>query len=101
MSGSGRLLRGGRADRLVLCNPGFAILPLRGLCDIGGARRAARSYREPYREVDRISLMPFEPDEVEVHLDGVRMRQQPGQKVVSHGVDRNPDLDETTAVEQP
>jgi hypothetical protein len=45
--------------------------------------------------------MPFEPDEVEVHLDGVRMRQQPGQKVVSHGVDRNPDLDETTAVEQP
>ncbi|MBY8339354.1 DUF427 domain-containing protein [Streptomyces spinosirectus] len=79
--------------------------PYKGLCDyydIGEARRAAWSYRNAYREVDRIEdLVSFEPDEVEVRLDGVRLRLEPGQKVVSHGVDRNLDLDETAPVEQP
>ncbi|MFF4249692.1 hypothetical protein ACFY1L_00570 [Streptomyces sp. NPDC001663] len=45
--------------------------------------------------------MSFEPDEIEVHLDGVRQRLEPGQTVVPHGVDRNLDLDETTAARQP
>jgi uncharacterized protein (DUF427 family) len=79
--------------------------PYKGLCDyydIAETRRAAWSYRNAYREVDRIEdLVSFEPDEVEVHLDGVRLRLEPGQKVVSHGVDRNLDLDETAPVPQP
>ncbi|MEU9662935.1 hypothetical protein [Streptomyces chartreusis] len=39
-------------------------------------------------------MVSFEPDEIEVSLDGVRLRLEPGQNVVSHGVDRNLDLDE-------
>jgi hypothetical protein len=76
--------------------------PYKGLAshyDIAGARRAAWSYEDAWTEVRRVSgMVSFEPDEVEVRLDGVRLRLEPGQNVVSHGVDRNLDLDETTAV---
>ena len=34
-------------------------------------------------------MVSFEPDKVEVELDGVRMRLEPGQSVVPHGVDRD------------
>ncbi|MGW5498732.1 DUF427 domain-containing protein [Streptomyces olivaceoviridis] len=72
--------------------------PYKGLCDyydIGDARRAAWSYRNAYREVDRISdLVSFEADKVEVHLDGTRLRPEPGQNVVPHGIDRGLDADE-------
>jgi uncharacterized protein (DUF427 family) len=75
--------------------------PYKGLCsyyDIGDARRAAWSYRDPYREVDRISdLISFEPDKVTVVIDGIVMHAAPGQHVVAHGPDRNLDLDEVTA----
>ncbi|MFE7167846.1 DUF427 domain-containing protein [Streptomyces sp. NPDC057616] len=84
---------------------GQTFCPYKGLCDyydIGEARRAARSYRNAYREVDRIGdPVSFEPGEVDVHLDGVRLRLEPGQKVASPGVDRNLDLDETHPVGQP
>lgn len=56
---------------------GQTFCPYKGLCDyydIGDARRAAWSYRNAYREVDRNSdLVSFEPDRVEVFLDGERL----------------------------
>ncbi|GGJ34471.1 DUF427 domain-containing protein [Streptomyces brasiliensis] len=77
---------------------GQTFCPYKGLCDyydIGDAHRAAWSYRNAYREVGRIGdLVSFEPDQVEVHLDGKRLGLEPGQKVVPHGVDRGLDADE-------
>jgi uncharacterized protein (DUF427 family) len=79
--------------------------PYKGLCsyyDIGEARRAAWSYRNPYREVDRIAQMvSFEPDKVTVVIDGVVQRLEPGQHVVAHGPDRNLALDEVTGGARP
>ena len=67
--------------------------PYKGMCsyyDIGDARRAAWSYREAYPEVGRISdLVSFEPDIVSVQVDGIQLRLEPGQAVLSHGPDRN------------
>jgi uncharacterized protein (DUF427 family) len=67
--------------------------PYKGLCnyyDIGDARKAVWSYREAYPEVGRISdLVSFEPDIVSVHLDGIQLRLEPGQNVISHGADRD------------
>ena len=78
-------------DRQTFC-------PYKGLCsyyDIGDAHRAAWSYREAYREVDRISdLISFEPDKLTVVIDGVVQQLAPGQNVVAHGADRNLTLDE-------
>jgi uncharacterized protein (DUF427 family) len=66
--------------------------PYKGLCDyydIGDAHRAAWSYRDAYREVDRIDdLISFEPDKVTVTIDGEQLRLVPGQQVVPHGPDR-------------
>ncbi|WSA99298.1 hypothetical protein OIE54_08515 [Streptomyces sp. NBC_01794] len=60
--------------------------------------RAAWSYRNAYREVDRITdLVSFEADKVEVHLDGKRLHLEPGQNVVPHGIDRGLDVDEIKA----
>ncbi|MFJ9539138.1 DUF427 domain-containing protein [Streptomyces sp. NPDC101225] len=77
---------------------GQTFCPYKGLCDyydIGDASRAAWSYRNAYREVDRISdLVSFEPDQVEVYLDGTRLHLEPGQNVVPHGVDRGLDASE-------
>jgi hypothetical protein len=59
------------------------------------ARRAAWSYRDAYAEVGRISgLVSFEPDRAEVLIDGTRLRLEPGQSVVPHGIDRDLTLDE-------
>ncbi len=67
--------------------------PYKGMCsyyDIGDARRAAWSYPDAYREVGRISnLVSFEPDIVSVHLDGAKLRLEPGQAVIPHGPDRD------------
>ena len=72
--------------------------PYKGLCsyyDIAGTRRAAWSYQDAWTEVRRISgLISFEPDKVAVHLDGTRLRLEPGQTVIPHGVDRRLDTDE-------
>ncbi len=77
---------------------GQTFCPYKGLCsyyDIAGARRAAWSYEDAWTEVRRISgLMSFEPDKVQVHLDGVLMRLQPGQSVIPHGPDRDLSTDE-------
>jgi uncharacterized protein (DUF427 family) len=72
--------------------------PYKGLCryyDIGDAHQAAWSYRQAYAEVGRISdFVSFEPDVVSVQIDGVQLRLDPGQTVISHGPDRNLTVDE-------
>jgi uncharacterized protein (DUF427 family) len=72
--------------------------PYKGLCDyydIGDSHQAAWTYRDAYREVDRISdLVSFEPDKVTVLIDGVEQRLEPGQQVVAHGPDRGLTPDE-------
>jgi uncharacterized protein (DUF427 family) len=72
-------------DRQTFC-------PYKGLCrywDIGERTRAAWSYPEAYREVDRIAgLISFEPDKVDVFLDGEQIHLEAGQTVVPHGADR-------------
>jgi uncharacterized protein (DUF427 family) len=72
--------------------------PYKGLCsyyDAGDVPRAAWSYREPYREVDRIGdMISFEPDKVTVAIDGERLEPVSGQQVVPHGPDRGLTPDE-------
>jgi uncharacterized protein (DUF427 family) len=77
---------------------GQTFCPYKGLCsywDIGDARRAAWAYEDAWTDVRRISgLISFEPDEVEVLLDGTRLRLEPGQSVIPHGPDRDLTTDE-------
>jgi uncharacterized protein (DUF427 family) len=84
---------------------GQTFCPYKGLCsyyDVAGARRAVWSYLDPYTEVRRIAgHLSFEPDRVEVHLDGTRLRLEPGQSVVPHGPDRDLTVDEAAHLRQP
>ena len=77
---------------------GQTFCPYKGLCsyyDIGEARGAAWGYEDAWTEVRRISgMVSFEPDKVEVELDGRRLRLEPGQLVVSHGIDRDLTVEE-------
>ena len=58
--------------------------------DIGGARQAAWSYLDAWPEVGRVDgFISFEPDKVQVTLDGGRLRLEPGQSVIAHGADRD------------
>ncbi|WP_257033286.1 hypothetical protein [Streptomyces sp. Ag109_G2-15] len=83
---------------VVLFESGFAPRWYVPRADIGEARRAAWTYRDAYREADRISdLVSCEPDKAEVYLDGTRLRLEPGQNVIAHGVDRGLDVDEVKA----
>lgn len=79
--------------------------PYKGLAsyyDIAGAHRAAWSYQDAWPEVGRISgLVSFEPDKVAVDLDGARLRPEPGQTVISHGIDRDLTTDEVGPGRQP
>ncbi|MFF2062165.1 DUF427 domain-containing protein [Streptomyces sp. NPDC058200] len=72
--------------------------PYKGLAsyyDIGDSAKAAWSYRDAYAEVAAVSdMVSFEPDRVAVSLDGKRLEPEPGQGVVSHGIDRGLDADE-------
>jgi hypothetical protein len=36
----------------------------------------------------------FEPDKIDVYLDGKQLHLEPGQTVIPHGVDRGLDTDE-------
>ena len=77
---------------------GQTFCPYKGLCsyyDIGDSRRAAWSYLNAWPEVGRVAgFVSFEPDKVAVYLDGTRLRLEPGQTVVPHGVDRDLTIDE-------
>jgi hypothetical protein len=46
-------------------------------------------------------MLSFEPDKVPVDLDGTRLRLEPGQNVIPHGVDRDLTVDEATSARQP
>jgi len=74
--------------------------PYKGVCsyyDIGDARLAAWSYREPYPEVGRISdLVSFEPAIVSVQLDDTQLHLEAGQTVFPHGPDRDLDVHAAT-----
>ena len=76
--------------------------PYKGIAsyyDIGEAHNAAWSYRAPLTEMAAIAdLVSFEPDIVEVTLDGRRLELEPGQNVTAHGVDRNLDIGEAGAL---
>jgi uncharacterized protein (DUF427 family) len=75
--------------------------PYKGVCsyyDMGDARRAAWSYLDAWPEVGRVAgFISFEADKSDVSLDGKRMRLEPGQSVVPHGVDRDLSMDEAPA----
>jgi uncharacterized protein (DUF427 family) len=72
--------------------------PYKGLADhydIGERKGAAWSYLQAWPEVARVSgLVSFEPDRIDVHLDGRKLALAPGQTVTPHGVDRGLDPDE-------
>jgi uncharacterized protein (DUF427 family) len=75
--------------------------PYKGICsyyDIGGRKRAAWSYINAWPEVGRVTnLVSFEPDKIDVHLDGKQLQIEPGQTVIPHGLDRGLDTDEVVA----
>lgn len=72
--------------------------PYKGLpsyYDIGESSGAAWSYPEAWPEVARIgNLVSFEPDKIDAYLEGKKLRLEPGQAVIAHGVDRGLDPDE-------
>jgi uncharacterized protein (DUF427 family) len=72
--------------------------PYKGICsyyDIGDHKRAAWSYINAWLEVGRVTnLVSFEPDKIDVYLDGKQLQLEPGQTVIPHGVDRGLDTDE-------
>ena len=72
--------------------------PYKGICsyyDIGIHKRAAWSYISAWPEVGRVTnLVSFEPDKIDVYLDGKQLQLEPGQTVLPHGVDRGLDTDE-------
>ena len=72
--------------------------PYKGVCsyyDVGDAHHAAWSYLKAWPEVGAVAgFVSFEADQVEVSLDGKRMRLEPGQSVIAHGADRDLSLDE-------
>jgi uncharacterized protein (DUF427 family) len=67
--------------------------PYKGIAsyyDVDGVEHAAWSYRAPLDDMAAIGdLVSFEPDRVEITLDGERLHAEPGQNVVSHGIDRD------------
>ena len=79
---------------------GQTFCPYKGLAsyyDIGSHARAAWSYRDAWPEVRRVAdMVSFEPDKIDVYLDGKRLALEPGQTVIAHGVDRGLDVDEVT-----
>jgi uncharacterized protein (DUF427 family) len=77
---------------------GQTFCPYKGLAsyyDIGQKKRAAWSYVEAWAEVARVSgFVSFEPDLVDVSLDGRKLALEAGQAVLPHGLDRGLDPDE-------
>jgi uncharacterized protein (DUF427 family) len=63
--------------------------------DIGAREGAAWSYPQAWPEVARVrGLVSFEPDRIDVFLDGEKLALAPGQTVIPHGADRGLDPDE-------
>jgi uncharacterized protein (DUF427 family) len=76
--------------------------PYKGIAsyyDLGETRNVAWSYRAPFEDMAAIGeMVSFEPDRVEITLDGERLEPAPGQTVVSHGIDRDLSIDEAGAL---
>ncbi|OBI81533.1 DUF427 domain-containing protein [Mycobacterium asiaticum] len=79
---------------------GQTFCPYKGIAsyyDVGSHKRAAWSYTHAWAEVARVSnLVSFEPDKIDVYLDGRQLQLEPGQTVFPHGVDRGLDPDEVS-----
>jgi len=92
--------RGDVNESALTAAEGQTFCPYKGLCsyyDIGDAHRAAWSYLDAWPEVGRVAgFVSLEPDKIEVSLDGRRLRLEPGQSVVPHGIDRDLSLDEAS-----
>ncbi|AQT79661.1 hypothetical protein B1R94_10830 [Mycolicibacterium litorale] len=77
---------------------GQTFCPYKGLAsyyNVGERARAAWSYLDAWPEVAAVAnLVSFEPDKIDVDLDGQRLHLEPGQTVLPHGVDRGLDPDE-------
>jgi uncharacterized protein (DUF427 family) len=77
---------------------GQTFCPYKGLAsyyDIGERAGAAWSYPEAWPEVERISnYVSFEPDRIDVRIDGRTLALEPGQTVITHGIDRGLDPEE-------
>jgi uncharacterized protein (DUF427 family) len=77
---------------------GQTFCPYKGLAsyyDVGEHKRAAWSYVDAWPEVARVAgFVSFEPDVVDVYLDGRKLTLEPGQTVIPHGIDRGLDPDE-------
>jgi uncharacterized protein (DUF427 family) len=77
---------------------GQTFCPYKGLCsyyDVAGVARAAWYYPQAWEEVARVrDMISFEQDKLTVTLDGKPLLLEPGQQVISHGVDRGLDVDE-------
>jgi uncharacterized protein (DUF427 family) len=77
---------------------GQTFCPYKGLADyytVGEHKRAAWYYPDAWTEVVRVrNLVSFEPDKLDVWLDGERLLLEPGQSVVPHGIDRGLDPEE-------
>jgi uncharacterized protein (DUF427 family) len=70
--------------------------------DIGHRAGAAWSYTQAWPEVARISdFVSFEPDKIDVYLDGRKLALEPGQTVIPHGLDRGLDPDEILSHDHP
>jgi uncharacterized protein (DUF427 family) len=68
---------------------------LAGYYSVAGVPDAAWFYRDAFPEAARIGdLVSFEPDKLDVFLDGKQLVLESGQTVISHGVDRGLEPDE-------
>jgi uncharacterized protein (DUF427 family) len=86
------------ADGLLTPVQRTTFCPYKGICsyyDSAGAHQTAWAYLQPYQEVSRIDgYISFEPDKLEVTIDGQHLEPEAGQHVVAHGPDRNLTTDE-------
>lgn len=84
---------------------GQTFCPYKGMCsyyDVADAKGAVWSYEDAWPGVGRIrGMVSFEADKVEAYLDDSRMRLEPGQTVIAHGVDRNLSTDEVGSGRHP
>jgi uncharacterized protein (DUF427 family) len=77
---------------------GRTFCPYKGLAsyyDVADRAGAAWSYPQAWPEVGRVAdFLSFEPDKIDVYLDGTKLALEPGQTVIAHGLDRGLDPDE-------
>jgi uncharacterized protein (DUF427 family) len=90
-----------RADSVasaLITADGQTFCPYKGLAsyyDVGERAGAAWAYPEAWPEVERIAdYVSFEPDRIDVRIDGKQLTLEAGQTVIAHGIDRGLDPDE-------